>query len=156
MDRYQIQTGVSQKPYLPVRVQSLSDRARCLIFERFTLHKYRSQWHNQSGLFLRACTDNIDLEALRAVAGKSNHSLLGVSLRSDDPYPKLQIRSSIPLYFFFGTLANGYHRYGRVSKLTFVGLWHSIFPGQARHPRDTLLHRRYHQIIHRSSHVPPH
>ena len=99
------------------------------------MHKSRTQWHNLSGLSLLTYVNNIDDEALRAVACRSNQSLLRVSLRSDKPSPMLQAVNPIiyPAVHLFWTLADLSHRYVKVNKLIFAGLWNSIFPGQARH-----------------------
>lgn len=99
------------------------------------MHKSRIQWHNLSGLSLLTHVNDFDLEALRAVACRSNHGLLRISLRSDKPAPILQAVNPVtyPAVHFLWTLANLPHRYGMVNKLIFAGLWNSIFPGQARH-----------------------
>ena len=99
------------------------------------MHKTRSQWHNLSGLTLLAYVNDIVLEVLRAVACRSDHSLLRLSLGSDNTSPMLQAVNSIrcPAVHLLWTLANLSHRYGKVTKLIFAGLWNSIFPGQARH-----------------------
>ena len=54
------------------------------------MHKSRSQWHNLSDLTLLAYVNDIVLEALRAVACRSDRGLLRVSLRSDNLSPMLQ------------------------------------------------------------------
>ena len=82
--------GWFQKFKIPTRVQSLFDRARCLSFERFTMHKCRSQWCNRGDLTPIAHVHNIDLEALEAVACRSNPGLLPGSLRNENPYSALQ------------------------------------------------------------------